>query len=346
MIHDLQENKILVTGASGSLGSQILFELNKQKIKPIAHVRESSDTTYIDSLELEKRAVDLRRRDKMSALMDGVDLVIHTAAYVNFRQDRLTQFAGTNTIAAVDLFNAASKAGVKRFLHVSTIAAVGAIKRKENLAELDGLFSNEKSEFNLDHLHIPYIMTKRAAEVELYKAAKDSKTELVIVNPSIIIAPSQTESDRERALRLFGRYIFPEIPIRINMVDLRDLAPGVLGALSKGENGERYILGGDNISVKNFALTASSELGKIPHLVRIPRKFYDLTSRIAERSAKVMGKSNISYYPDLVRMLDFDWAFSSKKAHDTFGYKWRSIDISLKDFVNSDMVGTYLKPEA
>ena len=60
MTHNLQENKILVTGASSSLGSQILFELNKQNIKPIAHVRESSDTTHIDSLGLEKREVDFK----------------------------------------------------------------------------------------------------------------------------------------------------------------------------------------------------------------------------------------------------------------------------------------------
>ncbi len=343
---ELTEKKILVTGASGSLGSQLLFVLHKQGIKPIAHIRESSDTTYIDSLGLEKREADLRRKDKMSALMDGVDLVIHTAAFVNFRQDRLTQFASINTIGAVDLFNAASKAGVQRFLHVSTIAAIGAIKRKENLPLLEDLYSNEKTEFNLDHLQIPYIMTKHAAEVELRKAAKDSKTELVIVNPSIIIAPSQTESDRERALKLFGRFIFPQIPIRINLVDLRDVAPGVISALSMGANGERYILGGDNISVKEFALSASAELGKIPHLVRIPRKFYDVTSRFSVMSRKMFGKSKISYYPDLVKMLDYDWAFSSKKAHEAFGYNWRSIHISLNDFVNGDMVGTYLKPEA
>ena len=343
---DLKEKKILVTGASGSLGSQILLVLHNMGIKPIAHVRESSNTAFIDSLGLEKRVLDLRRRDKMGDLMDGIDLVIHTAAYVNFRQDRLTQFAGANVIGAVDLFKAASKAGVERFLHVSTIATVGAIRRKDNLSDLDGLYSNEKSEFNLDHLRIPYIMTKRAAEIELYKEVKESKTELVIVNPSIILAPSQTESDRERALRLFGKFIFPEIPIRINMVDLRDVAPGVVSALSMGENGERYILGGDNICIKEFALSVSAELGKIPHLVRIPRKFYDLTSRFNEITSKLLGKSNLLYYPDNVRLLDFDWAFSSMKAHHAFGYKWRSLHNSIGDFVNGNMIGTYLKPEA
>ncbi len=113
-----------------------------------------------------------------------------------------------------------------------------------------------------------------------------------------------------------------------------------------GENGERYILGGDNICIKEFVLAASAELGKIPHLVRIPRKFFDITSKINETASKLFGKSGIIYYPDNVQMLDYDWAFSSKKAHDAFGYNWRSLHNSLRDFVNSDMVGTYLKPEA
>ena len=343
---ELKGKKILVTGASGSLGSQIIFLLHQRGLQPIAHIRESSDTKYIDRMGLEKRVADLRRKDQMAAIMEGIDYVIHTAALVNFRQDRLTQFAGTNTIAALDLFQAASKAGVKRFLQVSTIAAIGAIKRKENLTELLDLYSNEQTEFNLDHLRIPYIMTKRAAETELLNAMKNSKTELVIVNPSIILAPSQTESDRERALRMFGKFIFPDIPIRMNMVDLRDVAPGVISALQLGVNGERYILGGDNISVKEFALSASAEIGKIPHLVRIPRKVYDVTSKMSEMWAKLTGKSKITYYPDMVKLLDYDWAFSSKKAHDAFGYNWRSIHISLNDLVTGNMVGTYMKPEA
>ena len=91
-------------------------------------------------------------------LMVGVDKVIHTAAYVNFRRDKLTQFTGINTFGAVSLYNAAREAGVKRFVHVSTIAAVGAQERK-NLSESQDkpALINEDTEFNLGSLHIPYI---------------------------------------------------------------------------------------------------------------------------------------------------------------------------------------------
>ena len=346
MTEDLKEKKILVTGASGSLGSQILFELNKHNVKPIAHIRESSDTAYIDSLGLEKRVADLRRRDQMASLVEGIDYIIHTAAFVNFRADRLTQFTGLNTIGALDLFTAAKTSGVKRFIHVSTVGAVGGINRKENLKNLEDMLANEETKFNLDHLRIPYIMTKHAAEVELKKAHdKSSKTELIMVNPSIIVAPSRTEDDRVRALRLFGRLIFPEIPIRINMVDIRDVSRGIISALIKGENGHRYILGGDNITVRELALTSSAVLGKIPHMVRFPRGLYDFTSTVSYMWSKIFGRANVRYYPDVVKLLDYDWAYSSKKAHDRFGYNWRSLHTTLEDIMTNNMVGTFMKPE-
>ena len=190
---NLQDQRILITGASGSLGKQLVYELNHIGIKPICHVRETSDTSYIDSLQLEKRFADLRNREQLAELVAGVDSVIHTAAWVNFRQDRLTQFTGINTIAAIDLFNEASRAGAKRFVHVSTVAAVGGKERRADKSNGGPRSAqkliNEDSKFNLGHLRIPYIMSKQAAEMELAKLAADSETELITVNPSIIVAP-------------------------------------------------------------------------------------------------------------------------------------------------------------
>lgn len=345
MALNLENRKILVTGASGSLAKQILFELNSRGIKPIAHIRDSSNTDYIDSLNLEKRVADLRDEKAFDSLMSGIDLVIHTAAIVNFRQDRFTQFAGVNTIAAVNLFKAAQKAGVKRFIHISSVAAVGGVKRREmNKRVVDDLFlSNEDTEYNANHLRIPYFMTKRAAEEELLKIYKEGPTELVIVNPSIIAAPREDGDDRAFYTKHFSRLIIPSNPIRVNIVDVRDVAAGTIKALEEGKNGERYILGGDNITLRELVLTMSALLGKIPHLIRFPRKFYDVTSRFWLWLMKITGRSRISYYPDLVKLLDFDWAFSNKKAHHELGYRWRSIHTTLNDLLNNNFTGTWKK---
>ena len=342
----LQGKSILVTGGSGRLGQQIIYELTKDGVKPVAQVRSDSNCTFIDSLGLEKREADLRSREALSGLMEGIDYVIHTAAIVNFRQDRFTQFAGVNTLAAVDLFNAAKNKGVRRFLHISTVAAVGGLPRTKDSEHLKSYtdLANEEFEFNLSALRIPYILTKHAAETELFKLSENSQTELVIVNPSIVIAPSRGMDDRAKAKKMLKRLVLPDLPNRLNLVDIRDCAKGIVAALTKGRPGHRYILGGDNITARELALAASAEVGLAPHLLRFPKSFYTVTSRLAVTFGTLMGKSKISYYPDLVRLLDYDWAFSSKKAREELGYKSRSIYTSLKDLLSNKFLDTYLRP--
>lgn len=342
---DLSGKKILITGASGSLGKQLIYELNKLGIKPIAQVRETSDTSYIDSLGLEKRVADIRQKDSLEKVVEGIDLVIHTAAWVNFRRGQRSQFAGVNTFAAVDVFNAARKVGVKRFVHVSTAAAIAAIHRKQNGSRIrENLLVSEDTEFNLGHLQIPYILSKQAAEEELRRAAEGGNTELVIVNPSIIVAPSQTGDDRGKAAGWFNRFIMPNFPIRINLVDIRDVAPGIIAALQKGRNGQRYILGGENITVRDLVLSVSAILGKMPHVGRIPRSLLNWAARWAVVFGKLLGRRKITFYPDLVRMLDYDWAYSSRKAREELGYRYRSIHQTLEELLEHNFTGTHMKP--
>ena len=84
---DLTDQKILITGSTGGLGRQLIYHLTGLGIKPIAHCRKSSDTSYIDSQGLEKRFADLRNTESLPKLVEGVDVVIHAAAMVNFRKD-------------------------------------------------------------------------------------------------------------------------------------------------------------------------------------------------------------------------------------------------------------------
>jgi len=343
---DLQNKKILITGASGRVARQVIYELNKIGIKPIAHLRESSNSAYIDSLKLEKRYADLRNRAQVVELVKSIDYIIHTVAIINFRQDRSTQITGLNTVAALELFQAAQAAGVKRFVHVSSTVAVGAVPRTFETDHLKGdvNLANEDQEFNLGSLRIPYILTKHAAEVELGKLANGSGTELVIVNPSIIIAPSRNKDDRESAMKRLPRFVVPDIRNRVNLVDLRDVARGIIAALERGKSGERYILGGDNITVRELALAVSAEIGKTPHLFKYPAWIYRMAAKVSVIFSRLGGRSKISFYPDLVKLLDYDWAFSSMKARNELGYTYRSIYISLSDLLNNEFNDTYMRP--
>lgn len=339
--------QILVTGATGTLGSQIVFELHRAGYRPVVHVRKTSDTRFIDSIGLKKRVADVRQSEQLDELVEGIDVVIHTIGWPNFRADRLTQFTGINAMGAVQMLASAQKAGVKRFVHVSTVAAIGARKRTPNGQPVDPYkLLDEDSEFNLDHLRIPYIMTKHAAEKELWQQAEDGDTELIMVNPSIIIAPSRSGDNRNKALKRFSYPVLPELHNRINFVDIRDVAPAVIKAAESGRPGERYILAGDDISGRELVLTASALLGKIPHLVRLPRWLVNLVARLSVFWAKVTGKSKLSFYPDLVKLLDYDWVYSSRKAREELGYQHRSLVATLSDLLTNHFYGTWLQPHA
>ncbi|UCC43609.1 MAG: NAD-dependent epimerase/dehydratase family protein [Candidatus Zixiibacteriota bacterium] len=341
----LQNSKVLVTGASGSLGKQLLYQLCKAGTKPMAHMRGSSDSSLADSLGLEKRIADICSREQLHGLVEGIDAIIHTAAWVNFRKDRLTQFTALNTVAAVELFRAAAEAGVRRFVHVSTVAALGALPRGARMEETrTGDLITEQDKFNLGHLSIPYIMTKHAAEAELRKAAEEAGTELVIVSPSVIVAPSRTGDDRGKASKMFDRLFFPVVPVRVNLVDIRDVATGIVAALQKGKPGERYLLTGDNISVGDLVLAVSAVLGKSPHLVRPPRALLSGAARLSVLFSRLTGRSKLSFYPDIVRLLDFDWVYSSAKAREQLGFQSRSIHSTLNDLLNNNFTGSYMKP--
>ena len=341
----LEEQKILITGATGSLGRQLVYQLTQQGVEPVCHVRDSSDTTIIDSLSLEKRSLDLRQIDRFPQLMNGIDCVIHTAAWVNFRKDRLTQFTGINTIAPLELFKAAIKSGVKKFVHISTVAAVGA-----NMCQANGNADNSKAldetaDYNLSHLRIPYIMTKRAAEEELFKVPDRGDTALVVVNPSIIVAPSRQGDDREAAIeRFFRSFILPDFANAINLVDLRDVAPGVLAALKFGRNGERYILGGDNISVRDLIISATALLSRVPHLMRIPKSFLRLAARTSVARGAIYGHGQVDFYPELLKTLDYNWVYTSAKARRELFYETRSAQSTLRDLLQNNFIGTWKRP--
>ena len=156
-IDKLRSGRLLITGASGLLGRQLVYELDRVGIRPVCLVRESSDVMYLKSLDLEIRFADLRDTDALALAFKGIECVIHTAALVDFRGDRQAMFTGLNSFGALGSYRAAESAGVKRFVHISSVVGIGAVYRTgADIAPL-----TESAEFNLSHINVPYILSKR-----------------------------------------------------------------------------------------------------------------------------------------------------------------------------------------
>lgn len=332
----------MVTGASGSLGQQLLYDFVRRGVTPVVQVRENSDASYIDELGLEKRTADLMNEAQVKRMVEGVDAVIHSAARVNFRRDGLDRFTEINTLGAARTFEAARSAGVRRFVQISSIVGVGALSRTKTGGEgkVDETFP-----FNLGDLRIPYIQTKREAEEKLLTLAKAGGPELVIVNLPKVVAPSRDGKDREVTERLFSRPFLPVLPNRFNLVDVRDASAGTILALEKGRANERYILGGEDVCIRDLVDLIADILGMRPWLlVPLPRFPLKAAAALSVAWKRLRGKKRISFYPDLVRMLDFDWTCSSEKAREELGYTNRRVRETVTDLLNDEFTGTYMKP--
>ena len=320
--------KILITGATGTLGRELCKGLLSAGNQLVAHCRPTSRRERIESLGLPLKTADLRRPDQLRDLVQGVDAVIHTAALVNFRGDRLTQFTGINTMGAVEMYRAARAAGVKRFLHVSTVAAIGAVLKRKS-----GLPLTEAAQFNLGHLRIPYILSKQAAEVELVQLAREGGPELVIVNPSIIAVPNRAKDDPSRPLAwLSGRFV-PVTSNRLNLVDMRDLVPGIISALENGQNGQRYILAGENIPFDELHAEIRRRIDRRSFPVRLPRPLLMGAAHTIQLTKALFNRSNYRLYPDLVRLLDYDWVYDSTRARSELGFNPRPLRETLDDLL-------------
>jgi dihydroflavonol-4-reductase len=335
-LNSIQSEKILISGAAGLLGRQLIYELLKRGVRPICLVRENSDTAYIDAHNLEKRHADLVQEDALAEALIGIDRVIHTAAIVNFRGDQRTRFARINAFAAERFFKLAQQAQVKRFVQVSSIVGIGA-------TPLGGEPINEQVEYALEDVHVPYVETKHQAEELLFRAEKSPEfnTELIVVNPSIMVAPSRHGSDKQRIERLMSRAILPRLPNRLNLVDLRDVAEAIVNALIAGESCSRYLLTGENISIDNLLNSLAEFTGSSPRRIQPPGWALQLVAKYQVRRHKRRG-GKLRIYPELLKLLEYDWVYDNTKAKRELAFTARPLDQTLRELYQGDFAGTFL----
>jgi dihydroflavonol-4-reductase len=331
-------DKILVSGATGSLGREIIRCLAAEGLTPVALVRPESDTGELEYLGIERRVADLRNQQALQAAFQGITLGIHAAAWISFRQDRMTQFTGINTFGAIDFYKAARAAGARRVVTISTVAAIGASRRKPGGNHFPQAIT-EDHEFNLGHLHIPYILSKRAAEHELLALAADGAPELILLNPVPILTDHPPGGLKGRIDKQLRRMVLPRFDNLLSLVDVRDCAPAVVAALSQGEAGRRYILAGETIPFSELLRQMGKLLGRDPWQVRLPLGLLLLIARLAAGWARLRGASEIAFYPDLVRLTEYDWGYSADRAKAELGFAPRPLAETLADLLG-DGFGT------
>ena len=246
--------KSLVTGANGFIGSSIVKELLKDGIEVKALVREGSNTINIDGLDIEKVYGDIRDKESIKSALKGCDTFYQTAALYTFWSPDQKTFDEINIEGPRTVLSAAQEQEVEKIVYTSSIIAVGY--------EEKGKLANEETKFNF-WMGNPYARTKYLGELEAKKFC-DQGLPIVIVNPGVVLGVGDIKPtpSGEFILNILNKKMPGYYDGGLNLVDVEDVARGHIMAAQKGKIGERYILGNENMTMKEF-FDLVAEIGNV-----------------------------------------------------------------------------------
>ncbi len=314
---------IAITGASGLLGGNLAAEAIAAGHRVIATKRNGTHVKHLADLPIEWRDADLSSTDALARAFAGADVVFHCAAAVSVKRDVTREMRETNVTGTQNVIDACVRAGVKRLVHTSSVVAIGLTT--------NGVPCDETATWNFDTegLLDGYAITKHEAE-DLVHAARD-RIDAVIVNPTYMFGPRDA---RPSSGKLIVKIVKRQVPGWTegynNFVDVRDVARGMLAAWQKGRRGERYILGGHDMTYRACFETIARVAGVKPPRIRIPIPIAKLVGRAgdlieARGRDPVVNSTQIRYaYTDKFR-------FASRKAADELGYTYGPLEPAIAD---------------
>lgn len=312
----------LVTGANGFVGCHVVRALQKRGRRVRALVRENADTASLAGLEIEIVRGDLRDRAAIERAVADCDEVYHVAAdYRLWVPDPAAMYA-SNVDGTRNVIEAATRAGSRRIVHTSTVGTLGIPH---------GGVGTETSPVTLADMPGHYKRSKFMAEQVALEAAR-AGAPVVIVNPSTPVGALDLKpTPTGRIIRDFLCGRMPAyVDTGLNLVDVEDCAEGHLLAALRGRIGEKYILGGENLTLKEMFDHLARLSGLAAPRVRIPYAMAYGFALGAEAIARTLTRRPPRASLTEVRMARKRMFFDSTKARRELGFSPGPVDAALK----------------
>ena len=312
-----------VTGATGFVGSHVARALAEQGAELRLLLRPESALTNIEGLRADRVTGDLRDPISIEKGMAGCDVVFHVAADYRLWVRDPEQMYKTNVEGTRALLEAARKNKVRRVVYTSSVATMGFTS--------NGHAADENSPVSLHNMIGPYKRSKFMAE-EIATAAGQAGMDVVVVNPTTPVGERDIKpTPTGRIIVDFLKKKFPAyVDTGLNLVDVAECALGHIAALEKGRSGERYILGGENLTLKQILDKLATITGlpspkvKVPYVMALATGVVDevVTGRILRREPRATI--------DAVRMGRKRMFVTSAKAERELGWKTVKVDDALR----------------
>ena len=312
-----------VTGATGFVGSHVARVLAEQGADLRLLVRSSSNPRNIEALKADRVLGDLRDPASLEKAISGCDVVFHVAADYRLWVRDPEQMYRSNVEGTRAILEAARNKSVRRVVYTSSVATMGFSS--------NGHPADEDSPVSLENMIGPYKRSKYMAE-ELALAAGRGGMDVVVVNPSTPVGEQDIKpTPTGRIVVDFLKKKFPAyVDTGLNLVDVDVCARGHVAALEKGRSGERYILGGENLTLKQILDKLAAITGLPSPRVRVPYVMALATGVVDEIvTGRVLGREPRATI-DAVRMGRKKMFVSSAKAERELGWENVPVDGALR----------------
>ncbi|HKE02350.1 MAG TPA: NAD-dependent epimerase/dehydratase family protein [Planctomycetota bacterium] len=302
--------RVFVTGASGFVGRHLVRALVAGGHDVVGWRRSTSRTEPLDGTRIRWVTGDLGDATALASAMEGCEGVFHVAGLIDYDPKRDDDLVRTNVLGTRAVVAAALRAGVRRLVHTSSIAACAHTA--------SGVVLDEAAPWNSAPLDVGYFTTKHLAELEVMSAAAHG-LDAVIVNPGSIFGPESGGNSEDFLVSLARRRV-PAAPHGgTTCVGVRDVVRGHLAALERGRRGERYVLGGENLSWSALFALAAEALGVRPPSWSIPRPLGRFAAAALD-GASALGIPTGAVTGPGLRALGVFLYFDSAKAARELGY--------------------------
>jgi dihydroflavonol-4-reductase len=306
------KDKVLVTGATGFVGSWMTRYLLEQGHEVKILRRASSDISEIKDLPIEHCIGDVTDQKSIEIAAADVQSIFHLAGFIGYSKKARPLMDKVNVQGTQNIVNVCKlNKNIKKLLYFSSITAIGA-------GFNEGQILNEDSPYNLKKLNLGYFETKRIAEEIVVTACKNNEINASIVNPSTIYGAGDAKKGSRSTQLKIARGTFPFYTRGgVNIISIKDVVKVAYKAYEIGKNGERYVLAGENIKIKTLFEIIAQEAGVKPPYIFLPTPVVHALGKVGDLLEKFNHKGPLNSETAWTSTL-FHW-FDSSKAQKELG---------------------------
>ena len=329
--------KVLVTGANGLLGANLIRELIDSGVNVKAFVRPGANLKSLQGVQCEIHYGSILSYDDIHLALENCEAVIHAASTTSVHPLEFEFYEKTNVASTKNIVQALMRQVSKRLVYVSTANAFGPGPQKNP--------GSERSPFTLAKYNSGYITSKHMAQQYVLQHTETYNLDAVVVNPTFLIGPYDVKPSSGKII-LFGlkqgKYWCP--PGGKNFVHVRDVARGIYSILKDGRQGECYLLGGENLSYHDFFHLLNLVIGRKQKPLVVPKGVIHAAGAIAQAWSKLTGQT-LPFNKTNAQLLTLDNYYSGEKAGAEFKLPMTPIKLAIEEALDWFVKENYIAPD-